>query len=167
MVEQLPVKELAGYLTSFVRESHGIIKIKDLTDSTYAYSQLSWQREKGGTIADCISSLHVTPFIIHVDERYWSDADPIDRWAIMFHELGHCACGLDHTTEQGSEWLTDLLEAHGFKTYHARKFPDGCQDSIMAWNVPHKRCVVVHRDEYLGDLFRRCKRPIRLAILPE
>lgn len=163
-LKPLPIKELAEYLAVFTYESHGIIKLKDLTDSRYVFKRLEWESAKGGTIADCVSTLHMAPFTIEIDERYWNTVGHVDHLAIMFHELGHCACGLDHTVEKGAEWLADLLEEHGFKTAHARKFPDGCPDSIMHWRVPHKACMVTHQDEYMEELFLKCKRPIRFAV---
>lgn len=161
--DELPTKELAGYLASFVKESHGAMKLKDLVDSKYVYSRLAWEEGKGGTIADCVSWLHTAPFTIHIDKRYWAKSGTVERWTILFHELGHCACGLEHKGESGEEWLMGVLERNGFKTAHSHRLPDGCPDTLMHWTVPNVACVVVHRDEYLNSLFAKCQRPIRLA----
>jgi hypothetical protein len=164
-IEQLPAKELAGYLVSFSKESHGLIKVKDLTDSTYMYEKLAWEAGKGGTIADCQATFTgVVPFTIHIDRRYWSAVGYLDRWGIIFHELGHCACGLGHVGEKSDEWISEFLSDLGFKTAHGYHYPDGCPISIMHYKVPHGDCIKVHREEYLKELFQKCERPVRLLL---
>lgn len=161
----IPSNELATYMASFVKHSRGKIKLSDLADSKYNFTTLAWKPGEGGTIADCSSMLHTAPFTIRADLRYWRTIGFEDKWAILFHEWGHCACGLEHTTEKGEEWLAGIIAKAGVKVVHAHLFQDGCPDSIMYWRVPHKVCIVVHRDEYIEELFRKCKRPIRLAPL--
>lgn len=167
--EDLPIKELAEYMENFVRESHGNVRLKDLADSKYVFTRLAWSKGEGDeirTIADCDQSLHSAPFTIHIDKGYWAEIGKEDRWAIMFHEWGHCACNRDHTVERGQEWLLKILERPGVAVQHAHRFADGCPDSLMNWQVPHRNCVRAHRDEYMDELFKNCKRPIRLVTGP-
>lgn len=79
----------------------------------------------------------------------------------MFHELGHCACGRDHTYAKSSKWLIELLERVGFHVEHAHKLLDGCPDSVMNWTVPKGGCWMAHRDWYMKELFRKCTPSVR------
>lgn len=169
VVEGPPIssKELATYMSSFVKHAHGAIKLKDLADSEYMFAKLAWSTEpdddRPRAIADCTSNFHSAPFKIRLDPKYWKTIGYEDKWAILFHEWGHCACGLEHTTEKGEEWLAGVLAKTGAHILHARRLPDGCPDSLMNWRIPNKVCIVVHRDEYITELFNKCKRPTRLA----
>lgn len=36
---------------------------------------------------------------IQLDQKYWDNADDLDRESLMFHELGHCVLNRDHDEE--------------------------------------------------------------------
>jgi hypothetical protein len=47
--------------------------------------------KKKGVVGYCIDSWEV-----RVLTSYWQTASATDRLLLMYHELGHCALGLDH-----------------------------------------------------------------------
>lgn len=163
--KNIPQAEIKAYLKSFARQSGGIIRMEDVKDSKYLFTKLAWEPGKGGVIGDCDAIIKTIPYTIHMDERHWKQAGPIEKWGLMFHELGHCACGLDHSYEAGTEWLVGLLERQHIKVWHAQKLADGCPNSLMNYLLPSKACLAVHGPEYAADLFKKCKRPNRLVPL--
>lgn len=68
---------------------------------------------------------------ITIDPGVWSRASIYQREELMYHELGHCVLGLDHSTG---------------------KLSDGCPDSIMDEYTIPIRCYAKHRAEYLQVL---------------
>jgi Putative phage metallopeptidase len=158
----IPTHELAWYLANFVHDSNGIIRIEDIADSHYVFKKLKWSSKKGGVIAQCISTLHRAPFTIEVEPRYWRKASDATRMAILYHELGHCACNRTHTFEKYEEWLdTTLRLKFDLRLFKRHTLDDGCPDAIMNWEVPQGDCFEEHREEYVKDLFARCTPPRR------
>jgi hypothetical protein len=162
-----PVKppEYRTYFQDFIHDSHGIIKERDLRDVTIQFKSLKFDDKEGGVIGDCVSIAHTVPFVIDLEPRYWNEASEVSRKALIYHELGHCACGRPHTVEKPWDWLNDLFSKIGVYAVHAHRFLDGCPDSLMNWLVPERLCLFVHQQEYRKEMFTLCKAPLRLDAL--
>lgn len=70
---------------------------------------------------------------ITVDKEYWATIPELQREALMYHELGHCAMGLEHD------------EA---------KIENGCPRSVM-FPYLFVNCYNSFRDYYISELRRK------------
>lgn len=66
---------------------------------------------------------------IYIDKEFWESASPIQRQAIINHELGHCALGLDHDT------------AH----------EGGCPSSLMFPQLMPESCLTKYPERYTPE----------------
>lgn len=87
-----------------------------------------------GQLATC--STYDDGRIININTRAWDAAEPMEREAILFHELGHCALNRAHD---------DSLVSLAGRTAPA---------SLMNSFVVDSGTYQAHRDYYLRELFR-------------
>ncbi len=84
-------KDFAPYVASF--EAHHPVRNTRFEFGTVGATALS-----SDNLAECIRGSAVTPHRIVVSEKQWNGLSDIQREALIFHELGHCVLGLDHTS---------------------------------------------------------------------
>lgn len=150
--------DFGTYIVDFVESSRGVVRLEDVEDSTYDLGLLEYHYTRGGTIGSC-RGLGFAPFRIEIDEAYWTGPGNNfwDKWALMYHELGHCACSREHVDDEGLEWLASLME----RREEVRVgLPDGCPTSLMNPSVPSAECAAAHHAYYVEEMFRNC-RPVR------
>ena len=68
---------------------------------------------------------------IFLDKDNWENSYEIERYAVVFHELGHCQFGLKHNNS--------VME-------------DGCAYSLMNEYQPSLSCLQKHWDHYVKEL---------------
>lgn len=73
---------------------------------------------------------------IEIDPEWYFGASELEKENVIFHELGHCICGLDH-----------------IETKHS----DGCPANIMNATSLDPMCMKKHRINYLATLKKDCK----------
>ncbi len=81
--------------------------------------------------AQCRKSPLAAP-VIAVNSAIWDASSPMDREALLMHELGHCIVGRDHTEGE---------------------LADGAPLSLMRSISPYGSSYKGHRDYYLNELF--------------
>lgn len=89
-----------------------------------------------GTVGLCTVTSHGPEVLLQSD--YWYRADPAERWALVWHELGHCVLGRDHDAGVAAS---------------------GCPESLMYPSVtPVGQCITVgnrnaldYANELLGN----------------
>jgi hypothetical protein len=104
---------------------------------------------------------------IDVDRNYWDRISEIQRKMLLFHELTHCLCTRRHDYLNGESYEEDKLEKllNIFHKYDPKNFfevqpgyfEDECPLSIMHPVVISDKCAEAHMDEYLEEMFNRCK----------
>lgn len=133
------------YIDKFVKESRGMFLRSDIDHITMGYKIYIGD----GTIGTCV---HVPGVFteININIEYWFSPyiTNLDREALIFHELGHCALGRLHTRLPGL--FGDILA----KIFSKNKgfLADGCPISLMHWSA-NSTCYALHRDYYVEELF--------------
>lgn len=101
---------------------------------------------------------------IEIDIDYWNNINKLERLELLFHELGHCACGRNHDygglepyPENDGKTYADTTPLEIPKLPRNPKFYDGCPSSMMYPRVIEARCVKEHYSEYTEELFDRCE----------
>ena len=165
------VSELERHAEAFARESGKVTatEIKDMVPMGFA--NLGWQPVKGGTIGMCYYPAFGNKGKIEVDTSFWVQASETKRRGLMWHEFGHCVCGLGHTVEIGQlepNWFIKFLHRLGIKTARNRDFylEDGCPTSLMHPLLPSEECLDKHWDRYKSQIIKSC-RPFGLYKLLE
>lgn len=158
-----PVQSTAfdPFVKNFVYHSGGRFDSQYMRDNL----DLHWNSKIGDelpnhhgiTIAACYLS-SIAPMKLEFDPGWWARADKDQRWALTFHEFGHCVCNLDHPPEAEHEGFFSLLESHGVKAGHNPWMADNCPKSLMYPIVLSSRCVKAHREYYIKELFDHCEK---------
>jgi hypothetical protein len=88
----------------------------------------------------------------------------MDRYILLFHELTHCYCGRGHDFKKGKKYtekrLAKVLEAAIFQITGQPQpgyYEDGCPVSVMYPSVLDDECSKRHYQEYVAEMFKRCK----------
>lgn len=145
------------YAQDFVKRSHGTVRNRDLANTAISFHEQEFSMELGGVIGMCYYNFG-GPTRIEIDPRWWSRADEKERWALIYHELGHCVCNLDHP-EIVDSWFINWLHRQGVKTVHQIPDPylvDGCERTLMHPYILNSSCVAKHEAYYRTELFMRC-----------
>lgn len=115
---------------------------------------------------DAIGVCHYGLFFreIDIDIRYWNHARPGERIALMFHELTHCYCGRAHDFSSKESYKNTALKRFLEEvkwTIRGGQNPgfwdDGCPTSLMYPIVIENECMLSHYNEYIKEMFDRCK----------
>lgn len=100
---------------------------------------------------------------IDVDVDYWNNIQPLERLALVFHELTHCYCRRDHDYGSGIKYPpTEEARVEQAKEWQRVGGPkpgrleDGCPSSVMYPVVLNEECVQHHYNEYIKEMFNRC-----------
>lgn len=119
-------------LKPYVTKFYGDMGINPKTRDKYAvrFSSLSHQNN---VIGRCYRGMG----IIDIDPAYWYSASERRRLSLIYHELAHCVCSLNHT---------DDIEEHGF-----------CPESIMHSESIPDVCLEIKWDKYIKDLRKECE----------
>lgn len=134
------------YITSFIEDSNGKITNYDfrfldikIDFLEYSTSLKDEENEIGLCETFLFSSNKVT-----FDKTWWKSITDIEKWGLVYHELGHCICNLEHTAE------TDVLNI--IKPY----LSDGCPNDLMhPYNISYK-CLNIHKEYYRKHLLNKC-----------
>ena len=96
------------------------------------------------------------PRLINLDRQAWERYPEDQREALVFHELAHCACDLDHNHFFGS-YKDDATAPNATEDRLKAGFlEDGCPVSIMHPTLLSSECYRKHRDHYRYELNLRC-----------
>lgn len=96
------------------------------------------------------------PKKIQLDIRGWESYDHIKKEVLIFHELGHCTCGLDHNHFTGNYRKETGVPEKKEDRLNSGFLEDGCPTSIMHPILISRECYARHRDHYRYELHLRC-----------
>jgi hypothetical protein len=161
----VPEKQMREFFRQFSKDSRGIVKIDDMQDSTYVLVSITDKDGENAIIGYCYNIGAFLPYRIEFDQKSWDASSELGRWGLAYHELGHCVCGREHTIEHGSDDFMNTMIKWGIpiSAKHRERFADGCPNSLMNYYLPDDMCLAFHHDEYVRELFSRCKVPLRLG----
>jgi hypothetical protein len=101
---------------------------------------------------------------IDVDIDFWLNSTNMSRLALVFHELSHCYCTRKHDYGKDKNYPETALErlerALIWKVQGGEKpgyWDDGCPKSLMYPVIPDDECLMKHYQEYVLEMFDRCK----------
>lgn len=112
-----------------------------VTTPIYEVSSAEFERDEQeqGAVAFCsaIENIEgVETRRITIDSDYWENTNPLGRFIVLYHELGHCELHRDHRNELD---------------------PNNCPYSMMFWNIdPTYECIINGTKsiiEYKKELF--------------
>lgn len=67
---------------------------------------------RDGVVGQCHSS-DEAPNIVEVDEDFWQSASYTEREYVVFHELGHCVLGRDHSDGRTAAGICESIMHSG------------------------------------------------------
>ena len=148
-------KVFQRYVSGFLEDSGGLLHNNDFEKLSIKFKDLEFS--KGGeTIGQCTWSIFSHgPLDIVVDTTYWDQAGDLSRWALIYHELGHCVCNRRHTVEE-EILLVKILDALGIRHRRHNLLPGKCPRSVMTPHVPSAACLNVYRARYVEEMFLHC-----------
>lgn len=117
-------------LTSYV-ESFG----KDMNISKERMDSIGYgfRSIDPGLVGICNNYLHS----ISIQPSYWFRTSSLKRISIIYHELAHCVCKIDHI--KGIQ-------------------KDGCAKSLMAPQIMSTSCIKKHWKKYVAEIKEGCKK---------
>lgn len=115
--------------TDFTTEVRGFSKLTgiDLGDASIKYMSLLHP-----TVGIC----NYITRSVKIDPHYWNTLGPLQKRALMYHELAHCFCMEGHDEDE-------IL--------------DGCSKSLMYPSQQSLNCLTKHWKYYKMDIKERCK----------
>lgn len=112
-----------------------------------------------GVMAQCYYGLGFRE--IDVDREYWKGMTEIEKYAVIFHEASHCYCDRGHDYSDGIPYPT-VKEMDNAPIIIDNKLPghylDACPYSIMYPRIVFDSCMNLHYNEYIEEMFQRCKK---------
>jgi len=153
-------QNLRSYAEDFIGDSHGMLRDGDLDHVHFKFEKLGYDVKLGsGIIGMCYRTIFSDNFTIGIDPDYWNNAYTWedDRWQLMYHELGHCMCNLEHPIDSEPLKFIEFLGRYGIKHNRYKMFFDGCPMTLMhPINVEHY-CLNNHREYYVKEIFKHCR----------
>jgi len=100
---------------------------------------------------------------IDVDSDYWEDATDESKTMVLYHELTHAFCDRGHDYGDGVPYPVSE-EARSDQKKKCRKescitpgyYKDECPLSLLYPAIFDDYCFLIHRDDYLKEMFQRC-----------
>ena len=96
------------------------------------------------------------PRMINLDAEAWRGYSELQKEVLIFHELAHCTCDLDHAHFRGTYPEKPAVPFEKEHRIKAGFLEDGCPVSIMYPKVLDLICYQKHRGHYRYELNLRC-----------
>lgn len=126
-------EELQPYIDAFVDEAASRDIAIDF-DSIQISAQLMFIRQRG--VAGLCRRNQDPTNAIEISSSYWSRATELEREFVVFHELGHCYLGREHTEREHEDGTCFSIMASGTGT---------CEENYTDQT----------REEYIDELFNQ------------
>lgn len=101
---------------------------------------------------------------IDIDKDFFKNATSERRKILLYHELTHCYCDRGHDWGNGEKYISPeterLLASFDSRPFYIREpgyYLDQCPISIMHPIIVEQGCIVDHQDDYLQEMWKRCK----------
>jgi len=160
------------YIEDFKKESLGLVEDSDFSKASIEFAELGYSRSRfapGPSASAVIGLCHYRGSrgnLIEIDKTYWTESSDVERWSLMFHELGHCICYRPHPPTDNL-WAVNLLDFLGVN--HVRgmgpTMPDGCPQTLMNPTVVSDLCIQRHKAAYVKEIFQGCMTFSRWLVL--
>lgn len=161
--------EIAVYKKEFVELSKGKYTWEDVeripiyirTYKVFDSRTKTWVAVWGGPLGTCYPFGWFT-FIVINKQRWDNLYLHISRRELIFHELGHCLMGREHTypNDGGGKWKHEF-ERWLFKNGYleiVEPLSDGCPGSLMHPHAIDYKCLYFHQNYYIEEFFKRTTR---------
>lgn len=146
--------EFTPYIQEFIYASMGRVSQEDFKGFTMGFKDYG-----DSTI---IGTCHYSVYEVDINQKWWvENASPLQRYELVFHELGHCILKRGHTEEPEGDSFLAWLERLGFKVglFEVKdRLYDGCPSSIMHPHSINEYCINQHFFYYIEELFGRDKK---------
>lgn len=96
------------------------------------------------------------PKLINLDTKTWNSYSELQKEVLIFHELAHCVCRLEHAHFRGTYKDDSAVPFEHKDRIKAGYLEDGCPVSIMYPTVTDSTCYKKHREHYRYELNLRC-----------
>ncbi len=118
--------EIQSYFDRFVQEGKARNVDLDLeTMQVYAVFE-----EIGESTGGRCSYTATSPHKVSIDPTYWTEASETEKTFLVFHELGHCALGLDHDDSKDNKGrCMDIMQSG--KGLCAESFSDSTYETQL------------------------------------
>lgn len=107
-VEDCPMRALARThemtFTGYLKQFQKMARVYDV--GCYKTKQMYFDDKMPSdiTVAYCVPGERVV-----VSRKKWETLEPIEKKVLIFHELGHCALNMDHTSKDSVDIMTPEL----------------------------------------------------------
>lgn len=95
---------------------------------------------------------------IDIDRIFWETSSTISKYSLVWHEMGHCACGRSH--DHNGKDYPDIKEleklTRNSELDPSMYYPDRCPRSIMFPIILDDNCFLSHYSDYSIELFQNC-----------
>jgi hypothetical protein len=144
------------YVEDFIVRSNGQVTPAHFRYLSVQFKKLEYSEKSHGIIGMCYWGFNffgrLTPPHIEIDPTYWEYSGVQNRWALLFHEFGHCVLNRQHTATE-DDWFIIFLKTIHIRTQREINFVDGCPKSIMNPTDFPEWCIEDHRKQYVKELF--------------
>ena len=148
--------EFMPYVVAFIKASGGKVRWEDFKDVAIVFGALEYGEKDVGVIGLCHWGFPgIEPRFIEIDAKYYAKHSKISRFALLFHEMGHCVLNEDHPDLEVNKFI-HWLESLGVKTVRSQienYLPDGCPKTLMHPYDFSEECVMTHFEYYLKELY--------------
>jgi hypothetical protein len=101
---------------------------------------------------------------IAIDEYFWSTSTLLQKEGLLLHELNHAYCTRSHDYAKGKEYpKTEEERRRQAKSWTKPGeaipgyYTNGCPLSLMYPTILDDYCMMIHYNDYVEELFERCK----------
>jgi hypothetical protein len=91
-----------------------------------------------------------------LDSEYWKISFELEKEMLIAHELGHCLCNRDHTSEEDIKWYNEIFYRAISEKINGFLY-DGCPDSLMHYSDFSENCYLKHYIYYWNEMQDNCK----------
>lgn len=140
------------YIKMFIEDSRKKVKMKDLKGLSMGF--FSYPKDES-TIGTCWPLGFITE--IDISREGW-ESNPSYYWrkALIYHELGHCILGRNHTEVTESSGYVGAIERFFFRMgfWQPKGYlSDGCPASLMHPYLVSESCFYSHYNYYIEEMF--------------
>lgn len=128
----------------------------------FEFADLDWDKT-GKTIGQCSFPFNGAKGTIKLDLNYWNQASQTEKESVLIHELGHCACTLQHPVEienLETNWFISFLETIGVKTNRIERYyfkhDRTCPTDLMFPYAADGFCMIKYKEEYYKTIKNKC-----------
>lgn len=155
--------EIKPYVEEFVHASKGKITKSHIENLSMELVNMRSDNYFKRSVGICWWTLNGNREI-EINSSSWRWRTDKSRMSLIFHELGHCVYHRVHSMDIPSptKWYENLwnfingklVDIGFFENYEY--YEDGCPKSLMYPTTIYDRCVELHYNDYVEEMFKSC-----------